>query len=247
MSLSPQRGQHLFLPPAQLQTHIHSRSRYRTDLPTTGEGSNRGVPRLSNSRLQLERPGARAAPGMEKLPQTSQAPLCRRSNQPRRRGAEGGADGPRKDAELTCDPAGERFHSPAYSAGHLSAPGRTEGLPFPLCLFPSFRLPLSLPKGVRLKTWRSLFSRGLSGRCVSGSTPRERTNGIFKSPVPGCSPSLYPPSLRIRLRERAGVRKTPDAGRPREGSRAAPTRGTVGGCDSEVWIDFGKKKKERQR
>lgn len=57
------RGQHLFLPPALLQTYIHSRSPFRTHLTAASEGSKCGVPRLSKSRLQLERPGAQVFPG----------------------------------------------------------------------------------------------------------------------------------------------------------------------------------------
>lgn len=57
------KGQHLFLPPGPLQTHSHSRSPFRTDLTTASEGSKCGVPRLSKSRLQLKRPGARVFPG----------------------------------------------------------------------------------------------------------------------------------------------------------------------------------------
>lgn len=50
---------------------------------------------------------------------------------------------------------------------------------------------------------------------------------------------------RVRLRTREGARKTLEAGRPREGSRAAPTRGAVGGCYGEVWIDSEKRERER--
>lgn len=67
------------LPASSPTPNLHSRQEPLLDLTTAGEGSKRRAPRLSNSRLQLERPGARVAPGMEKLPQTSQAPLRRRS------------------------------------------------------------------------------------------------------------------------------------------------------------------------
>lgn len=104
----PQLGGWPFLLPlAQLQTHIHASSLSRTSLATASEGSKWGVPPLSNSGLQLERPGARVAPGMQKLPQTSQAPLRRCLQSVAPKGAEGGGDGPGKDAEQTRDPVGE--------------------------------------------------------------------------------------------------------------------------------------------
>ena len=52
---------------------------------------------------------------------------------------------------LTYDPAGERFHSPAYSARHLSAspaPGRTERVSLSPCAsFGLFDPPFLFPKG----------------------------------------------------------------------------------------------------
>lgn len=133
------------LPSTQLQTHIHSRTPLRTVLNTDGEGSKRGVPRLSNSRFQLRRPGARVVPGMEKLPQTSQAAL-RRGSQPAARAgvggggeAEEGGDGPGKDAELTCDATGERFHSPSLRRpAPFCQPGSEAHRRFFLSLLASF-------------------------------------------------------------------------------------------------------------
>lgn len=152
----PAKRQHLSLPPAHLQTHIHSRSPFRTGLTMASEGWKRGVPRLSNSRVQLERPGARVIPGMEKLPQTSQVPVRRRSQPAARAGVEEGGDGSGKDAELTCDPAGERFHSPSLLRGApFCQPGfeaHREALPFSVGFLRSFRFPLSLPKGVTVRT-----------------------------------------------------------------------------------------------
>lgn len=245
-SRSLQPGQHLYLPPARLQAHIHAGSPFRTGLTTASEGWERAAPRLSNSWLQLERPGARVVPGMEKLPQTSRVPVRRRS-QPAARAGGGGRRGRAGEGCWAAPrPAGERVHSP----GRLRGPPCCQPVwearrPAPPCsggFLRSFRLPFSLPKGVTLTTRRSLFIQGLSGRCGSACTPRERATGIFESPVPRALPHPSGPPLRSRLRAREGAPQTPAARRPREGRPRAPW---VGGCCKEVWI--GSEKNKRQR
>lgn len=67
------------------------------------------------------------------------------------------------------------------------------------------------------------------------------------SPPSRCSPTLdrpTPPGFGCARRE--GARKTLAAGRPRERSRAAPTRGAVGGCYREVWIDSEKRERDER-
>lgn len=134
-----QRGQHLSRPPPHLHTQIQSRSPFRTGLTTTSEGWKRGVPRLSNSAT-----GSRD----EEVAKTSQVRVGRRSQPAARAGAEAGGDGPGKDAELTCDPAGERFHSPSrlrlrgtFLPARLR--GAQRGSPFPCKPPPVSSPPLS--------------------------------------------------------------------------------------------------------
>lgn len=93
------------------------------------------MPRLSNSRLQLERPGAQVVPGMEKevatnFPGPSLLPLptSRTGGGGWRRKAE--MDRERMLSLLAIRP-GNVSTTPAYSTGHLSAspaPGCTERL-----------------------------------------------------------------------------------------------------------------------
>lgn len=250
-SSSLQRRRHLFLPPTQLQTHIHSKTRFRTDLNTTSEGSKRGVPRLSNSRLQLERPGARVVPGMEKevvtnFPGPSPPPL---PNSREGGGmAEEGGDGPGKDAELTCDPAGERFHYPSlWHPAPFCQPGsgvHRKALPFPVCFLRSFRLPLLFQKG---SYWgpEGVCSAGVCRAGVLACPHPERERMASSSPpsrVLSLTPPAHPSGIRLRAWEK-GLRRSSPPGAHREGSRATPTRGAVDGCYKEVWIDSEKKRR----
>lgn len=107
--------------------------------------------------------------------------------------------------------------------------GAQKDSPFPRMLPSVFSTPRSLPKGVILMTRRSLFSQGLSGRCVSVSTPLEGTNGIFKSPIPrALSHSTGPPLPDPAARVREGARQTLAAGRPRRGEPRHPNPGHGG-------------------
>lgn len=246
-SRSLQPGQHLYLPPARLQPHLHAGSPFRTGLTTASEGWERAAPRLSNSWLQLERPGARVVPGMEKLPQTSRVPVRRRS-QPAARAGGGGRRGRAGEGCWAAPrPAGERVHCPGRLRGPpCRQPGREARRPAPPCsggFLRSFRLPFSLPKGVTLTTRRSLFIQGLSGRCGSACTPRERATGIFESPVPRALPHPSGPPLRSRLRAREGARQTPAARRPERGGRGR--RGWVGAA--KKFGSVPKKKRDRDK
>lgn len=150
----------------------------------------------------LNTPGPEWLPGWRschKLPRPLSPPLLPTSR----------AGGGRRKAQmdrgrmlsLTCDPAGERFHSPAYSARPR---GAQRGSPFPRVLPSVFSIPLFSSQRGSTDDLKEFVQPGSVGQvCVRVSTPRERTNGIFKSPVPGALPhSPGHPSGSGRAREK---------------------------------------------
>lgn len=159
---------------------------------------------------------------MEKLPQTSQAPRRRRSPPAGGVGGEQeGGRGPGKDAELTGEAAGPRFHSPSLLRPAPSCqPGsgaHRKALPFPVCFLGSFRRPPSLPKGVIRMTRQSLCPRVRRAGVLAGPRP-ERERMASSSPPSACSASLRRPSP-------PGPACAPEISASADPCRPAPTSG----------------------
>lgn len=185
---------------------------------------------------------------MEKLPQTSQAPLRGRCHPAAPAGGRRKAErDPGRMLSLWAIRPGNVSTPPADSAGHLSASlaaGRTERHSLSPCApFGLFESPFLFQRGHTADLKEFVLPGSARQVCWCAHTLREN-EWHLRVPHPGCSPHSTSPPLGAPTGRDEGSRKIPVAGGPGHGRRAAPTRGAVGGCYREVWIDSEKRNTE---
>ncbi|XP_055276559.1 basic proline-rich protein-like [Moschus berezovskii] len=206
----------------------------RTHLPTSGEGSTRRAPPLSNSRLQVERPGAerlRAGEVAENLPSPARRP--RRARGPGRMLNLPHAAGRRDLPAPRRAPRGQ-----AGSGAHTAVPASSRRAP---------RVPFSLAKGGPAADPEAFVQPESVGAGVCERSHPEGGRVSAPRPRPGAPsparPPAAPPGPAARGRRASG---TPVAGRPPRGAPRAGPAVKFGSLPSKAETE-GKEHKSGQK